>query len=283
MISKFATYSCAVAFAPVLTCSYFYGESALSSSGRRHLTEKSNAQVKALATLPLSFEKNLGQVGHRRILLLMCSDEPVFLSSSGISFAPYPRLDPGTQPAPTGGPGTLQVQFSGANLASRPVPVGLQPGVSNYFSGSSEHWITHVPNFTRVRYADVYQGVDVEYYGNGQELEYDMAIAPSADPRRIVLQLAGSDTVVLTQAGDVIATRGETKLRLNRPIAYQMIDGKKQLVSARYVPAGAGRATFHLGAYDRSRILIIDPKVIYSTFVPNGGGLVAVDGNENAY
>jgi hypothetical protein len=280
MVRRIGIYSCATVLAFV-TFSYCYGQPRLASTSQQSPAHPANVRVQSWGKLPLSFEKNLGQAPHQADFVAYVRGQSVLISGSGVAFTADHRAS-----AQTGGEDSLRVQLVGADLASRPVPLDLQPGISNYFLGSRDQWITKVPNYSRLKYANVYPGIDVEYYGNGQELEYDLTIAPGIDPGKIVLQLAGNTSADLDLEGSVVATRGAIKLRLNKPVAYQMIGGKKRPVRAHYALVD-GKIRFRLGAYDRSRTLVIDPKVVYSTFVPTTlplfGTLVGVDSNQNAY
>ena len=115
--------------------------------------------------------------------------------------------------------------------------------------------------FARVAYGAVYPGIDVVYHGNQRRLEYDWIVRPGADPRAIELGLAGVDHLRLREDGALALVSGGIPVLQERPAAYQLLNGKRRPVSARFVVRGRRRVGFAVGAYDRSRPLVIDPAI----------------------
>jgi hypothetical protein len=145
------------------------------------------------------------------------------------------------------------------------------PGRSNYLFGSDpSKWFTDVPQYSKVRYADVYPGIDVTYYGSQGSLEHDFEVHPGADVNRIRLAFSGAQYAELSSGGDLALRVGDGEVRLEKPRAYQVIRKKKVDVLANYV-LRHGQAVFRLGRYDKSRILIIDPVLVYSTYFGGPG------------
>jgi Beta-propeller repeat len=143
-------------------------------------------------------------------------------------------------------------------------------GHSNYLFGSnSAAWITDVEQYARVRYAKVYPGIDLVFHGNQSCLEHDFVLHPGADAEQIGLVFSGVHQTALGASGDLVLRAGDGEVRLQSPRAYQIVGGQEVEVSARYVVT-ANRAHLSVGSYDRRRTLIIDPVVVYSTFL---GGL----------
>jgi hypothetical protein len=151
--------------------------------------------VEAYGKLPLSFEANHGQAdaqvkylarGRGYTLFLTETDAVLILrnEASAISGKRSARTDQNKKPSRT----LLRMQLVGVNPHPKVVGLNKLPGKSNYFIGNNpKNWRTHVPNYTRVRYQDVYPGVDLLYYGKQRQLEYDFVIAPGADPNSITL------------------------------------------------------------------------------------------------
>jgi hypothetical protein len=167
------------------------------------------------------------------------------------------------------------------------------PGYSNYLFGSDpDKWLTNVSHYAKVRYANVYPGIDIVYHGNQDRLEDDFVVRPGADPRQIALGFSGVDETKVNAEGElVLRAGGGGEFRLQKPRAYQLIADKEVEVEAAYVLRD-GHALFHLGRYDAASTLIIDPVLVYATFLggafgPQGGlnsaGAVAVDGSGNLY
>jgi subtilase family serine protease len=164
-----------------------------------------------------------------------------------------------------------------------PVPAAAASGQASYFLGSDPAaWRSGVPVHERVRQPGLYPGVDLVYYGRDRRLEWDLVLEPSADPGRIRMAVAvtidGAPAhLVLEDGGDLVARRGPAEIRLHRPVAFQDIDGVRRGVDARYVleprPAAGGAAVvaFALGAYDPTRVLVIDPVVDYAGHIGGNG------------
>jgi uncharacterized protein (TIGR03437 family) len=133
------------------------------------------------------------------------------------------------------------------------------PGRSNYLFDPP---ITGVPHFAALRYASVYPGIDLLFHGAPGGLEYDFRVAPGTDPRAIRIRFDGASRI---EAGDLIVSAGDLELRHRAPVAYQEIDGTRRSVTAAY-RLRDGIVSFTLGAYDRSRPLVIDPVLIYATY-----------------
>jgi hypothetical protein len=161
------------------------------------------------------------------------------------------------------------------------------PGISNYFLGNDpKKWRTNVPHFARVESKEVYPGIDVVYYGNGKQIEYDFTVAPGADPDQIRLAFEGPTSVKLNQAGDIVLTTDSGDLIQKKPRVCQEANGRKIEIEARYLLKG-NQATFELARYDRHKPLTIDPMLVYSTFlggstyeIPSG---IAIDASGAAY
>ena len=87
-------------------------------------------------------------------------------------------------------PAVVRMKLVGANPQAKVTGLEELPGKSNYFMGNDpKKWRTNVPNYAKVKYAKVYPGVDLVYYGNQGNLEYDFVVSPGANPGRIVLEL----------------------------------------------------------------------------------------------
>jgi hypothetical protein len=97
-------------------------------------------------------------------------------------------------------PEVLRMKLVGANAQAAAQGMEKLPGVTNYYVGNDpKKWRTNVPNYAKVHYDDVYPGVDLVYYGNQRQLEYDFVVAPGADPSVIALDFVGADGVRPTQ------------------------------------------------------------------------------------
>ncbi|ABF43746.1 cell surface glycoprotein (s-layer protein) related protein-like protein [Candidatus Koribacter versatilis Ellin345] len=225
--------------------------------------------------LPLSFEPNLGQ-----------SDPAVRFLSHGKGYGIY--LSQNTTVLQMGSD-RLALQVAGGQAPS--AIRGEEPltGKVNYLRGADRSsWLRGVPTYARVRMSSVYPGVDLVYYGNHRQLEYDFVVHPDADAKQI--GFAAKDAELrLNRDGQLTMTAGAAEVHWHAPVAYQEIDGKRHAVEAKYEIAGS-MIRFHVGAYDHSHDLVIDPVMVYSTYVGGNGGetgdvgnAIAVDAAGNAY
>ena len=229
--------------------------------------------------LPLSFEANGGQTDSQVRFLARGSGFTLFLTTSAEVVLVSGQ----------GQPQVVRLEPAGAN--PRPEVRALEERAANsyYFIGNDPlRWRTRVAHYGRVRYAAVYPGIDLIYYGNGGQLEYDWVVAPGADPRRIQLRLATTGSLRLDEAsGDLELAGAGGEIRLHKPMAYQMMAGQRVAVEARYTLADSDRVSLTLGRYNTAETLIIDPVLGYSTLL-GGSGFdighgIAVDARGNAY
>src|SRR5205085_5771014 len=164
----------------------------------------------------------------------------------------------------------VRMSLEGANVAPKVSGLEELPGKINYFRGNDpQKWTRDVPTYGRVLYEQVYPGIDLIYYGQGRQLEYDLVVAPGADPNQIAFNFEGAERleVDVTTGALVVHAAGGAQLRQGKPLIYQQLNGSKQLVPGGFNVNG-NRASFTLGEYDRSRPLVIDPAIInYSSYL----------------
>jgi hypothetical protein len=165
----------------------------------------------------------------------------------------------------------------------------MLPGKVNYLLGNDpQAWRTNVATYGKVRYGDVYQGIDLVYYGSQRQLEYDFHLAPGADPSIIRLGFAGVKRTELDAAGDlVLQLSGGEVIRQHKPVLYQEVNGTRQTVAGRFVLRGRNQVGFEVGPYDKSLPLVIDPVLVYATYFGGDGDEgtagIAVDAIGNIY
>jgi hypothetical protein len=213
--------------------------------------------------LPLIFEDNAGQAGGTARFIARSPDYLIGLEPSG---AAVMLASP-----PAGASIALEIRLEGADPSSQMTAEEKSVGVSNYFIGSDPAaWRTNIPHYTRVRAQGVYPGIDLVYYGNQRELEFDFVVGPGADPRQVILGLEGVETLRIDRHGDLLAEVGQREFRFRRPIAYQGEKDGRQEVKSGFVLLGRNEAGFEVGAYDRTRPLVIDPSIAYATYFGSG-------------
>jgi hypothetical protein len=168
----------------------------------------------------------------------------------------------------------VRMKLVGASATAEPVGDSQLPGKSNYFIGNDPtKWRRDVPQFARVRYHDVYPGTDLVYYGNQGRLEYDFEVASGSDPKLVTLKFQGQENLRIDADGDLVLSVGTSDLRLHAPRVYQKFGTKERSVAGRFALLGKEKdeVGFELGDYDRSRSLVIDPVLTYSTYLGGSG------------
>jgi hypothetical protein len=255
----------------------------------------------AYAQLPMRFENNEGQFDAQvkyaargaGYAFWLTGEQAVMMLGDGRNAADtIAQSSTGElkqqEPVHKEGAAVIRMKLVGANRNAITSGEDKLPGRSNYFIGNDpRNWHTDVSGYSRVVCKRVYRGVDLVYYGNGRELEYDFKVAPEANPAMIGIRYEGARKLSIDAAGDlVIATTGG-ELRQRRPLAYQETAGERRSVAARYVLRGANQVSMKLGAYDHKRPLVIDPVIAYSTYLGSSGSDdisgIAVDSLGNAY
>jgi len=172
---------------------------------------------------------------------------------------------------------SLQMQLVGANLYASIHGDGLLSGKMNYLIGSDRsQWRTELPVFSKVEIDDVYPGINLIYYGNQNQLEYDFIVAPHARPETIALHFDGVDKIEIDKDGQMVLSLGPDEIRFHHPVLYQEVNGVRQPVSGGYRFEDAQTVTFSVGEYYRDLPLIIDPVLSYSGFFGGNFGDVAL-------
>jgi hypothetical protein len=223
----------------------------------------------AYGRLPLSFEPNQGQTDQQVKFLARGSGYGLYLTRDEAVLAM--RASVGRSSSATR-ISLVRMSLEGANAAPNVTGTDPLPGKSNYFIGNDPaRWHRNIPHFARVRYRDVYPGIDLVYYGNQGKLEYDFEVAPGADPHQIALRFRGSPKLVLTGRGDLSIATGSGDVRLQAPRLYQQVGNADRPVTGRFVLLANDVVSFAIGDYDRARTLVIDPVLTYSTYLGGSG------------
>jgi hypothetical protein len=262
-----------------------------------------------LSSLPLSFEENAGQYPDDVKFTTRGYDYQLMLTSrSAIIGLRQPQHDAGTNATDANDetPKTrdardrqvrarssnrhalLRLRFEGANPSPATVGQEIREQRSHYIGADVKSMPSEgAANYARVLYQGVYPGIDQAYYGNQGRLEYDWLVAPGADPGQIVQAFDGAKSAVLNDTGDLVLTVGEREVTFKKPVAYQDLNGVRTPVEVNYKAVDARKFGFTIGTYDNSQPLVIDPTVVYSTFL-GGNGYdyvtgVALDSAGNLY
>lgn len=247
--------------------------------------DRANVEA-AYGKLPLRFEANQGQTDGQVKFFARGSGVSLYLTAAEAVL----RLRDNSNDAQAATPAaTLRMKMAGGKAQPRVSGVGELPGKSNYFIGNDpKKWRRDVPSYGKVKYEQVYPGIDVVYYGTGQgQLEYDFNVGAGADPKAIKMAFEGADKLELDHDGGLRLHVAGKQLQLLKPVIYQEKDGVKQEIAGSYVVTGPSEVGFEVAAYDAARPLVIDPVLAYSTFLGgaryDGGIGIAVNAHGNAF
>jgi uncharacterized repeat protein (TIGR01451 family) len=255
----------------------------------RAFSSRSSAQPKLnaraiLGKLPLIFEPNQGQADPDVKFLARGAGYSLFLdpTSAALAFQTAPVSHSGSNEH------LVRMKLVGANPAAATAGTDPLPGKSNYLIGNDPHqWHSGVPQFAAVHYTNVYPGIDLVFYGNQGRLEYDFRVAPGANPAQAELQFEGARKLKLSGGNLILTGKNEGGLRLQAPHLYQRDGDRRTPVAGRFVLRADDRVGFEIGPYDRSRELVIDPDLDFSTYFGGNGTesspSVAVNGDGFIY
>jgi Domain of unknown function DUF11/Beta-propeller repeat len=229
----------------------------------------SNSTLKAYGQLPLIFEPNQGQTDPRVKFLAHGSGYGLFLTAdSAVLRLQHSTVNHQHQAKQV----SVSMTLVDANPQAETEGTDQLPGKSNYFIGNDPaKWHRDVPQFARVRYANVYPGVDLVFYGNQGRLEYDFEVAPGSDSHRVALRFEGAQRMTIDGRGDLVLEIPGGDVRLQAPHIYQRIGEDEHQVQGRFELRSKNEVGFALQAYDPSRTLVIDPVLTYSTYLGGSG------------
>ena len=229
-------------------------------------------------SLPVVFEKNLGQAPPSYQFLSRHGSVETVFSNSGVDFF-----------LPTGNNGRAKIGYHllGARTVL-PQGRGSLPSVSNYLLGADpSRWIRGVPNHAEIVYPSIYPGIDLVFHGNGDTMEHDFRISPGAKSDQMRFSIVGADQISLLSSGDLEISLPGGKLLFQKPIAYQESSRGQVFIESCFVLNSDDSVQFRLGPYDRNRELVIDPVFSFSTYLAgstaDNATAVTTDSSGNVY
>ncbi len=266
-------------------------------------TANRDAAIQAMKIQSLHFEPNVGQTNEQVKFIARGLGYAMFLTGSE---AVMVLNMPGDEQSKTEGsligtaggvPGTavlehpeptrqqvVRINVEGNNPIPKPVGLEKQASYSNYFLGDDPaKWRPEVPHFRKAKFEDVYPGIDLVYYGNQGQLEYDFVIKPGGNPELIRLSIDGAERISLDDGGNLVLGLAGGIIVQKAPIVYQVINGTRKPIPGRYILKSNERIGFSVCGYDPNRELVVDPVLVYSTYL--GGSVedivqgLAVDSN----
>ena len=259
-----------------------------------------------LSAMPLAFTENRGQWDEKALyraeaggaIFFFCADEVVYVFTRDTD-----ELFDDGMPARPDNPGmpdkfdrprykkesmVIKAQFVGANPDAEVVGEDRLGYDCNYFLGNDPaNWRTDVPNYSAITYRDIWLGIDLRYHGNGQGMKYDFIVNPGADISQIRVRYDGANDLAITPNGDLLADTRFGLIYENIPSVYQEAGGSKNNISGQCRIIEPGVFGFEVEGYNPSLVLVIDPELLYSTYLGGSGDDygygIAVDGSGSAY
>lgn len=215
-------------------------------------------------SLPLYFEPGRGQAGITAPFAAHGLNSEFFITATNAQFVLR---------KPSGEMAAAGMTFLGAMPTAQIVGEAEMPGKINYLLGDDpSKWQSGVPAFARVRVENIYPGINVAYYGNGRQLEYDFDLAAGADPKTIAIRFDGAKSISINSHGDLVVNVNTGEIIQHKPVVYQMIGLDRCDVQGGYKILDTHTATFALGTYNHNRPLVIDPILGYSTYFGASSG-----------
>jgi hypothetical protein len=236
-------------------------------------------QTRAIITQrPAYFERNIGQThesvkylsrGKHHTLFL--TPERAVLSLTGTRDKEVSPLTAGRKRVPELAYTDLSFKLTGSNPESEIVGINKLTGRSNYLIGNDpDKWQKNVPHYEMVKYSNVYDGIDLVYHNRRGNLEYDFIVAPGADPGKIRLKITGAEEMEEDASGNLVLQTTLGDVMIKAPETYQEINGQKEYIASNFIIGEGGQISVRLDPYDESRLLVIDPELVYSSYL--GGG-----------
>lgn len=208
--------------------------------------------------LPLWFEADHGQGDASAPFIAHSHDAEFLMSATSAQFVLRKS---------TGETAAARMLFVGANPSAQISGDSELPGKINYLIGNNPAlWHSSVPTFARVRVENLYPGINLVYYGNGRQLEYDFNLAPGIDPKTITFRFDGAEKISINPQGELVVRLNGGEIIQHQPVAYQNVGAARQNISGGYKLLDEHTVTFALDSYDHSLPLVIDPILSYSTY-----------------
>jgi len=262
------------------------------------------AQVtRNITSMPLAFTENRGQWGEEVLFRANAGGATMWFTSDGTYYQFIRPVPEEREITDSGGPTfdlhvrepqqyetmMIKASFVGANPNPQMSGADIMEYKCNYFIGNEpDNWRTDVPNYQAVIYEEVYAGIDLKYYGNGREMEYDFIVSPGADYGQIEITYEGAHSVSINDSGDLVIATDWGEVIERCPSICQIDGGSRRSLSGKYKKTGDNSFGFELSEeYDTTLALVIDPVLVYSTYLGGStyeqGHDITVDGFGCAY
>lgn len=229
------------------------------------LTKSSIHQsVSAFTPLPLYFVENRGQVDDSVEFHARTSRGNVYFTSQGITYQFFYPKDSGEETRVN----NIVMCFAGANETVK--VEGLEKGTArmSYFRGGDpEKWVRGAQSYQDVIYRELYPRIDLLVYGKGDIIKHEYRVKTGGKVEDIRIQYQGVEDLRVNERGQLEIMTADGVTREDAPFSYQTIDGQKARIATEYRIEKENTVQFMVGEYRRDHDLVIDPDLLYSTFI----------------
>jgi hypothetical protein len=213
-----------------------------------------------LGSIPLFFEENLGQLGKEAKFSTRGKGYTACFSESGVKFF--------INTVKENSHSSFEMRLVDATETQFISPQNSLPGKSHFYTGrNQDSWHVNDPHYSKLKYSQVYPGIDLVFYGNRNRLEFDFVVQPGVSPDMVAFEFNGVESVDIGQNGDLLVKVGNEAFTFHRPKIYQECYGEKRPVEGCYSETENGSIGFIVESYDPQFALVIDPTLTYSTYV----------------
>jgi len=231
-----------------------------------------------LSKLPQVFEHNLGQFDNQYTYIAHTPETFFAFAKDHVSLVLNTQNKMPTK--------RLRMQFMDSNKDAHITGLTGLPQRVNYLRGRASQWIENVPTFKKIQYANVYPGIDLQFYFNQSKMEFDFIVAPGKDPKQIAFNIDNAEDIKLSATGELqIIFNGELLVQ-KAPVIYQNIEGQRRIVQGRFVQRG-NRISFEIDKYNPELALVIDPVIEFSSYFggqwEDQANVIKADSNGNIF
>ncbi len=231
-----------------------------------------------LSNVPVVFEENRGQIDPTALFTANAEGARIFVTQGGATFV----IGAGKRRS------AVRLSFPGSSAFGTVTGEQQTRGTSSYFRGSDPSgWINGARHYQSVRARDMKTGVDIVYYGNGRNFEYDVVLHPNASSQDLRFRFDGAKHLAIDHEGNLVIETADGRLVQHLPSVWQQDGGAKSKITASYRLQSRNVVALQLGDYDRTRDLVVDPVMSFATYLGGRGedaaNAVALDSSGNIY
>ncbi len=255
--------------------------------------EKEAAVEATFSSMPLSFTQNQGQWPDSILYRASAGGATMWFTPTGTYYQftrRIPKADEGldllSHPRPLEKMGKrpdpveismVKAEFVGSNLNASAMGISEMEYKCNYFIGNEpDKWRTDVPNYEAIQYHEVYPGIDLKYYGNGKQMEYDFVVSPGADYSKIQIHYEGAESLTIGENSELIIKLTNGEIIEQPPIVHQLINGEKVKIEGKFFLGANNTFSFKVDSrYNPDHELVIDPVLVYSTYLGGSGAEIS--------